>query len=257
MIAILITHNLIKAVKHRNCIYSISLNIYCCLVFIEAKLLQLPISLLVYSLVQSSLLSTTQNTVLIVHSYYLYITTVLHTYLAYIRLSIVQYYLHRIYKIFSLSLSYFIFLTWYQSYCSDILVPVIIFSALLLPSPSSSSYCQKQVTVVTSIVPATLESHHFVHQTAKAKAQHDKIANLEQNPTKNSQKGPNTHPHTLPKAFDCQTHATSSSHVLHALVTAPTHTSTRLSLSASLHVSPRVTSSCTRQHLASSTHVSR
>ena len=217
MITILITHNLIKAVKHRNCIYSISLNIYCCLVFIEVKLLQLPISLLVYSLVQSSLLSTTQNTVLIVHSYYLYITTVLHTYLAYIRLSIVQYYLHRIYKIFSLSLSYFIFLTWYQSYCSNILVLVIIFSALLLPSPLSSSYCQKQVTAVTSIVPTTLESHRSVHQTTKANAQRDRTANPEQNPTKNSQKGQYTRLHALPESSDFRTRAPRAATLHHHL----------------------------------------
>ena len=146
---------------------------------------------LVYSLVQSSPSGLVQYNALVVHSYYLYYThiqpiggsllySVIHTKYTYI------------YRLFSLSLSHFIFLTWHQSHCSDILVPVVIFGFLLLPLLSSSSHYQKRVTTVTPIVPVTLGSHRSVHQTAKAKAYCDRTANLEQNPTKNSHRGQDT-----------------------------------------------------------------
>ena len=76
---------------------------------------------------------------------------VLHTYLAYIRLFIVHYYLHTNIQTIQ-SLSHFILLTWYQSHSSDFLVFVDIFGVLSLPSPSSSRYCQKRATAVTPTV---------------------------------------------------------------------------------------------------------
>ena len=85
-------------------------------------------------------------------------------------------------------LSHFILLTWYQSHSSDFLVPVDISGVFPLPSPSSSSHCQNQVTAVTPTVPATFGYHRFAHPTAKAKAQSDRTANPEQNPTNNGQK---------------------------------------------------------------------
>ena len=78
---------------------------------------------------------------------------VLHTYLSYIRLSIIHYYTHiNIQTIQSFSLSHFILLTWYQSHSSDFLVPVGISGVLPLPSPSSSRHCQKRATAVTPTV---------------------------------------------------------------------------------------------------------
>ena len=103
----------------------------------------------------------------------LLILLVLHTYLAHIRLSNVHYYFTHQYTDYSVVFSHFIFLTWYQSHSFDFLVPVNISGVLLLPSPSSSIHCQKRVIAVTSIVPATLGSYHYVHPTAKAKAQSD------------------------------------------------------------------------------------
>jgi len=44
-----------------------------------------------------------------------------------------------IYRLFSLSLSHFILLTWYQSHCFDFLVPTVISDVLPLPLPSSSN----------------------------------------------------------------------------------------------------------------------
>ena len=49
------------------------------------------------------------------------------------------------YTDYSVFLSHFILLTWYQSHSFDVLVPIDIFGVLSLPSPSSSSYCQKRV----------------------------------------------------------------------------------------------------------------
>ena len=74
------------------------------------------------------------------------------------------------YTDYSVFLSHFILLTWYQSHSSDFLVPVDISNVLLLLSPSSSSHCQKRVTTVTPTVPKTLGSHRYTHPTAKAKA---------------------------------------------------------------------------------------
>ena len=76
--------------------------------------------------------------------------------------------------------------------------------------PSFNGRCQKQVTAVMPTVPATLGSHRSVHLTVKAKAQSDRTANPEKNPTKNSQKGPGTCLHTLPESFECRTRATTS-----------------------------------------------
>ena len=131
-----------------------------------------------------------QYTVLIVYSFLL----VLHTYLAYIRLFIVHYYTYINIQTIQ-SFSHFIFLTWYQSQSSDFLVPVDVSGVLLLPSPSSSSHCQKRVTVVTPTVPATLGSHCSTHPTVKAKALSDRTDHPEQNPTKNDQKTLHTRLH--------------------------------------------------------------
>ena len=89
---------------------------------------------------------------------------------------------------YSIFLSHFILLTWYQSHSFDFLVPVDISGVLPLPSPSSSRHCQKRATAVTPTVPATLGYQHSVHSTAKQQAQKDRTANPEQNPTKNGQK---------------------------------------------------------------------
>ena len=82
-----------------------------------------------------------------------------------------------------------------------------IVGVLPLPSPLSSSHCQKRVTAVTPTVPTTVGSHHSVHPTAKAKAYSDRTTNIEQNSTKNNQKGPDMRLHAPPEAFDCRTHA--------------------------------------------------
>ena len=71
---------------------------------------------------------------------------------------------------YSVFLSHFILLTWYQSHSSDFLVPVDISGVLPLPSPSSSRHCQKRATAVTPTVPATLGYQHSAHSTAKEKA---------------------------------------------------------------------------------------
>ena len=77
---------------------------------------------------------------------------VLHTYMAYIKLSIIYYYTHQ-YTDYSIFFSHFILLIWYQSYFSDFLVPMDIFGVLSLPSFLSSSHCQKRVTAVTPTPP--------------------------------------------------------------------------------------------------------
>ena len=71
---------------------------------------------------------------------------------------------------YSVFLSHFILLTWYQSHSSDFLVPVDISGVLPLPSPSSSRHCQKRATAVTPIVLATLGYQRSAHSTAKEKA---------------------------------------------------------------------------------------
>ena len=88
----------------------------------------------------------------------------------------------------SVFLSHFILLTWYQSHSSDFLVPVDISGVLPLPSPSSSHHCQKRATAITSTVLATLGYQRSAHSIAKEKSLKDRIANLEQNPSKNGQK---------------------------------------------------------------------
>ena len=99
------------------------------------------------------------------------------------------------YTDYSVFLSHFILLTWYQSHSSDSLVPVDIFGVLPLPSLSSSSHCQKRAIAVTPTVPTTLGYQRSAHSTAKEKAQEDRTANPEQNPTKNGQKLHHTHRH--------------------------------------------------------------
>ena len=113
----------------------------------------------------------------------LLILLVLHTYLTYIRLSIIYYYSHRIYRLFSLSLFHFIFLTWYQSQCSDFLAPVVFFGIFLLPLPLSSTHCQKRVTAVRSTTPKTLGSSPSIHHPANLRAQIDRSHNSRKNPT--------------------------------------------------------------------------
>ena len=159
------------------------------------------------------------------------------------------------YTDYSVFLSHFILLTWYQSHSSNFLVPMDISGVLLLPSPSSSSHCQKRVTAVTPIVPATLGYHRSAHPIAKAKAQSDRIANPEQNPTKNSQKLHHTCLHMLAVVSASRARASrivSISHVLpHASSHAPTCL-TRLLHFTYCHVNPKVTSHChvsTRQPL--------
>ena len=71
------------------------------------------------------------------------------------------------YTDYSVFLSHFILLTWYQSHSSDFLVPVDISGVLPLPSPSSSRHCQKRATAVTPTVPATLRYQRSAHSTAK------------------------------------------------------------------------------------------
>ena len=125
-----------------------------------------------------------------------------------------------------------------------------ISSVLPLPSPSSSSRCQKRVTAVMPTVLTTLGSHRSVHLTAKEKAQSDRTDNPEKNPTKNSQKGSGTRPHELLEALSFEhtpPHAPSSSHSLpHASYQA----SMRLRYLESVHVSLRMMWSCLcqRQH---------
>ena len=99
------------------------------------------------------------------------------------------------YTDYSVFLSHFILLIWYQSHSSDFLIPVDISDVLPLLSPSSSSHCQKRVTAVTPTIPTTLGSHRSTHPTIKVKAQSDRTANPKQNPTKNGQKPPHMCPH--------------------------------------------------------------
>ena len=128
---------------------------------------------------------------------------------------------------------------------------------LLLPSPSSSSHCQKRVTVVTPTVPATLGSHRSAYPTVKAKALSDKTDNHEQNPTKNGQKPPHTRPHALAEISASRTCAPRAATRLHTpsvsltrQVTRPlraprahTHHTCLLRFTY-YHISLRVTSHC-------------
>ena len=89
----------------------------------------------------------------------LLILLVLHTCLAYIKISIVHYYLHTIYKLFSLSLSHFILLTKYQSHCSDV---VVFFGVLPLPSPSPIATVRSESP---SSHPTTASKIQSIHQS--------------------------------------------------------------------------------------------
>jgi len=64
-------------------------------------------------------------------------------------------------------LSHFIFLIWYQSQCSGFLALVVFSDIFSLPLPSSSTYCQKQVTTVRPTAPKTLKSNLSIHHLAK------------------------------------------------------------------------------------------
>ena len=156
------------------------------------------------------------------------------------------------YTDYSICLSHFILLIWYRSHSSYFLVAVDISSILPLPLPSFSNHCQKRVSTITPIVPATLGSH--VHPTTKAKAQSDRTNNPEQNLTKNSHKVFDMRPHMLPKASNYRTRAsctTSSAHVLHVSDIEPSRASmryTRLRPSTFVHVSVCIIN--LRQYLA-------
>ena len=112
------------------------------------------------------------------------------------------------YTDYSVFLSHFILLTWYQSNSSDFLVPVDISGILLLPSPSSNSHCQKRAIAVTPTVPVTLGYQHSAHSTAKEQAQKDRTANPEQNPTKNGQKLNHTRLHAPAEVSTSRARAT-------------------------------------------------
>ena len=82
----------------------------------------------------------------------------------------------------SVFLSHFILLTWYQSHSSDFLVPMDISGVLPLPSPSSSSHCQKRITIVTPIslqlsdlivllIQLLKQRHRVIEQTIPRKTQ--------------------------------------------------------------------------------------
>ena len=162
------------------------------------------------------------------------------------------------YTDYSIFLSHFILLTWYQSHSSDFLVPVDISGVLPLPSPSSSSHCQNQVTAVTPTVPTSLGYHYSTHPTAKSKAQSDRTANLEQNSTKNSQKLHHTHSYTPPEVSASRARAPRAStrcqYLSRASQARPRFpmSPTRLLYFTYCHVGPKVTSHChvnTRQPL--------
>ena len=85
-----------------------------------------------------------------------------------------------IYRLSSLSISHFIFLTWYQSHCSGFLVPMVISGVLLLPSLSSSSHCQKQVIAIKpqllqpsnpiySLINSSNHDHEFIDRLSQTK----------------------------------------------------------------------------------------
>ena len=139
------------------------------------------------------------------------------------------------YTDYSVFLSHFILLTWYQSHSSDFLVPVDISGVLPLPSPSSSSHCQNQVTTVTPTVPATLGYHRSAHPTAKAKAQSDRTANP-------NQEWPETTSHAPAKVSASRARAPRAANISHVLPRtshASSHALTCYHAPAPLHVLPR------------------
>ncbi|XP_050248564.1 receptor-like protein EIX2 [Quercus robur] len=105
---------------------------------------------------------------------------------------------------------------WFYSQSSDFLVPVDISGVLSLPSPSSSSHCQKRVTAVTPTVPANLGFHCSAHPTVKAKALSDRTDNPEQNPTKNGQKKLHTRLHAPPEVSASRARAPRTATCRHA-----------------------------------------
>ena len=132
-----------------------------------------------------------------------------------------------------------------------------ISGVLPLPSPSSSSHCQKRVTAVKPTVPATLGSHCSAHPIVKAKALSDRTDNPEQNPTKNGQKTLYTCLHAPPEVSASRARAPRACTRRHApslSLTRPTrqtrhppraHTRpTRQLRFTNCHVSPTVTSLC-------------
>ena len=119
---------------------------------------------------------------------------------------------------------------------------------LPLPSPSSSSHCQKRVTAVTPTVPTILGSHCSAHPTVKAKALSNKTDNPEQNPTKNGQKPPYTRPHATAEDSASRARAATRLHTPSVSLTRqdtwPPRAHTRLLCFTYCHVSPRVRSHC-------------
>jgi len=103
------------------------------------------------------------------------------------------------YTDYSVFLSYFIFLTWYQSQCSNFLTPVVFFGVFSLPLPSSSAHYQKQVTTVRPIAPKTLGSSLSIHHPTKLRAQINRSHNSEKNPTRINSIQPLTRSHAPPK----------------------------------------------------------
>ena len=87
------------------------------------------------------------------------------------------------YTDYSVFLSHFMFLTWYQSQCFDFLAPVVFSDIFTLPLPLSSAHCQKQVSAVRPTAPKTLGSSLFVYHPAKLRAQIDRSHNSKKNPT--------------------------------------------------------------------------
>ena len=159
------------------------------------------------------------------------------------------------YTDYSVFLSCFILLTWYQSHSSDFLVPMDISDVLPLPSPSSSRHCQKRATAVTPTIPATLGYQRFVHSTAKQQAQKDRTVNPEQNPTKNGQKLHHTRLHApaeVSASRACAPRAAGICHAPHAPHTRQSTHTHALLLLLFLPRQPQVTSHChisTRQPL--------
>ena len=141
-----------------------------------------------------------------------------------------------IYRLFSLSLYYFISLTWYQSYCSDFLVFVVISSVLLLPLPSSNNHCQKQVTTVKplqssdpvcSLIKLLNHDHKLIDQTIPSKTQPktswSEFVTLQHAPPEVSAKS-NTclmRHHAPPVPLTCLHTLVLHRHALHALPRAP------------------------------------
>ena len=144
-----------------------------------------------------------------------------------------------------------------------------ISGVLPLPSPSSSSHCQKRVTAVTPTVPATLGSRCSAYPIVKAKALSDRTDNPEKNPTKNGQKKLHTRLHAPPEVSASRARAPRAATRRHTPSLSLTRSTrqtrrppratrayTRQLCSANCHVSPSVTSPChvsTRQPLIDQT----